>query len=71
MQITPSPKSFLYALISKLNECGHSSMPYVTSLTGLYRAFTEVLYFLTKLGHCPFPKRYLKKRDEIFSSVTL
>jgi abelson tyrosine-protein kinase 1 len=58
----------LHAPIAKLDECGHSSIPYVTSLTGLYRAFTEVLYFLTKMGHRPFLKRYLK-RDEILSSI--
>jgi abelson tyrosine-protein kinase 1/abelson tyrosine-protein kinase 2 len=59
----------LHAPISKLNECGHSSIRYVTFLTSLYRAFAEVLYFLTKLGHRPFLKRYLK-RDEILSSIT-
>jgi abelson tyrosine-protein kinase 1 len=58
----------LHAPIAKLNECGHSSMPYVTSLTSPYRAFAEVLYFLTKMGHRPFLKRYLK-RDEILSSI--
>jgi len=35
----------------------------------IFRAFTEVLYFLTKLGHRPFLKRYLK-RDEILASIT-
>ena len=35
----------------------------------IFRAFTEVLYFLTKLGHRPFLKRYLK-RDEIQASIT-
>jgi abelson tyrosine-protein kinase 1 len=59
----------LHAPIAKLNECGHSSKPYVISLTGPCRAFTEVLYFLTKMGHRPFLKRYLK-RDEILSSIT-
>jgi hypothetical protein len=44
-------------------------IPYVTSLTGLYRAFTDVLYFLTKMSHRPFLKRYLK-RDEILFNIT-
>jgi hypothetical protein len=41
---------------------------FVTSLTGLCRAFTDVLYFLTKMGHRPFLKRYLK-RDEILFNI--
>jgi abelson tyrosine-protein kinase 1/abelson tyrosine-protein kinase 2 len=34
----------------------------------LNEAFTDVLYFLTKMGHRPFLKRYLK-RDEILFSI--
>ena len=30
--------------------------------------FTEVLYFLTKSGHCPFLKHYLK-HDEILYNI--
>ena len=59
----------LHAPIAKLNECGHTSENYVNSDWSLHRAFTEVLYFLTKLGHRPFLKRYLK-RDEILFDIT-
>lgn len=34
----------------------------------LNEAFTDVLYFLTKMGHRPFLKRYLK-RDEILFNI--
>ena len=43
-------------------------IPCLTSLTGVYRAFTDVFYFLTKMAHRPFLKRYLK-RDEILFSI--
>src|SRR5258708_26069365 len=58
----------LHAPIANLNECVHTPIPYIACLTGLYRAFTEVLYFLTKMGHRPFLKRYLR-RDEILFSI--
>ena len=66
MQVALLPKNSIRP--SQNSTSASTPIPYVTSLTALYRAFADVLYFLTKMGHRPFLKRYLK-RDEILSSI--
>jgi abelson tyrosine-protein kinase 1 len=60
----------LNAPISKLNECDTtSSTSYLKPDPSFRRAFQGVLHFLTKLGHRPFLKRYLR-RDEIAFTIS-
>ena len=66
MRVAPSPKNFIHQ--SQNSTSASTSHSLRNFSYGLYRAFTDVLYFLTKMGHRPFLKRYLK-RDEILSDI--
>jgi hypothetical protein len=66
MQVTPLPKNSVCP--SQNSTSASTPHSYVASLTSLYRAFGDVLHFLTKMAHRPFLKRYLK-RDEILFSI--
>ncbi len=67
MQVAPLPKNSIRPSQNSMSASTPHSLRHFSHWP-LYRAFTDVLYFLTKMGHRPFIERYLK-RDEILSNI--
>ncbi|KAI0270447.1 hypothetical protein BC834DRAFT_922465 [Gloeopeniophorella convolvens] len=70
LRLTERCADILISVREEIAEAGDSVSEELHSpIAKLNEAFEEVLYFLRKLGHRPFLKRYLK-REEILRNIT-
>ncbi|KAH9985258.1 hypothetical protein BJV77DRAFT_1084863 [Russula vinacea] len=69
LRLTERCADILISVREEITDAGYTVAEELHApIAKLNEAFAEVLYFLTKMGHRPFLKRYLK-RDEILSSI--